>query len=164
MKAVILPRNFSRNSAGCADLKGGRRRYPAVFPAMLRDFPVARVGNKKSCHFSCHNGRNRTQSGQESGHRVRITHQPAGLSAVVPQSGTKVEARETDKALRKIIKQLGVYPRITRMGTDQKFILSRSGLPGGCAQNRHSKTLEFEGFRMLSGLDSYNISFKEFKA
>jgi hypothetical protein len=75
-----------------------------------------------------------------------------------------VEARETDKALRKIIKQLGVYPRITRMGTDQKFILSRSGLPGGCAQNRHSKTLEFEGFRMLSGLDSYNISFKEFKA
>jgi hypothetical protein len=116
---------------------------------MLRDVPVAWVGNKKSCHFSCHNGSNRTQTGL----RVRITHQPADLSAAVPQSGTKVEARETDKALRKILKQLGVYPRITRMGTDQNFILSRSGLPGGCA-------LEFEGLRMLSGLTSYRLGFK----
>lgn len=45
------------------------------------------------------------------------------------------------------------------MRTDQKYMLNRSGLPGGRAQNRHSKTLEFEGFRRLSGLNSYNLSF-----
>lgn len=103
---ICLSRHSSRQNG---ESSGPQRRisgYPAVFPAIVRNVPVARVGNKKSYHFFWHNGRNRTQSGQESAHRVRIAHQPTYPSAAVPQSGTKVDARETDKALRKILKQL----------------------------------------------------------
>lgn len=76
---------------------------PAIYPAILRDSPATGSGIAQFCRFSCRNGRRRTKSGQESGHRVRILEtqfKSADLSVVVPPSGTKVEARETDKALR----------------------------------------------------------------
>ncbi|GEM_PF-4819712 len=121
-RPLASSRHFSRQNG---EREAPERRFsgdPAVYPAILRDPPAFRCGNGQSCHLPCQNGRKRTKSG----HRFRDPKRQADPSAVVPQGGTKAEtyrpigeiaaeldaieaeARETDKALRDILKKIGV--------------------------------------------------------
>lgn len=121
-------RHFDRQNGECGGLGSQIPRHPAIYPAILRDSPAKSSGSGQSCHFFRRNGRRRTKSGQEAGHRGRIPQPPAevsrGLSGLaLSKSGalahaqscrhireifTQLEASETDQALREILEKIGV--------------------------------------------------------
>lgn len=121
-----LSRHFSRQNGARDASRRTKWTDPAVYPAILRDSPTSRGENSESCHFSCQNGRKGNQFGQRSSHGVRMQQPPtpfADLSAVAlakvetyrpigeivtELDAIEKEAADTDKALRDILKQLGV--------------------------------------------------------
>ncbi len=110
MKALILPRNFSRNFAGCANIIGSKRRFPAI----LRDFPVTRDGNGKSCQ----NGSRAELGGRPASPEHGVAHAlGARLNSMIISSTITITTTMmiitmatmiTDKALNAILEKIGI--------------------------------------------------------
>ena len=96
-------RHISRQNGERGEPESRNSGYPAVIPAILRDFPANRARNGKSCHFSCQSGR-RPDAGWLPA--TRQAQKPADVSGAARRA--KTEARETDKALKDILEKIGV--------------------------------------------------------
>lgn len=114
---MSLPRNFPRTSAGYIDTRGPKLAIPQFIPQFCGIAEHSKIPCKirPSRHFSRQNGERKRPIAElvDTARRETAFQPTEGKPQTVPEGQDKLdvieaEARETDKALRQILKKIGV--------------------------------------------------------